>query len=238
MKKILCNVKSFITFDFHLQADFIKAQFDAIHSKSVADLPDWSTTATRQILISNYWFIYVAGHFTALLGASILVSMSINGMANQFHHYLSGLLTAALVSFPVLYLFHYRPYYNLIYLPKVEIYKEVHERKQIDQLEKCKQAQLSNLSLALIFYVFDKTSGINSLNATDQYAALLTKLYGVDKGSLKKNLELILGKKQQLQPRKSTEIQNRFTETYAFFENLNFPEGAKILKELEMKFHF
>ena len=40
------------------------------------------------------------------------------------------------------------------------------------------------------------------LKCTDQDAGLLMKLYGVDKGSLKKNLELILGKKQKLQPRK------------------------------------
>ena len=54
MKKIMCRVKSFITFDFPLQADFIKAEFDAVHSKNLVEVPDWNTTATRQKLISNY----------------------------------------------------------------------------------------------------------------------------------------------------------------------------------------
>jgi hypothetical protein len=63
------------------------------------------------------------------------------------------------------------------------------------------------------------------------------KLYGVDKGSLKKNLELIFGKRKKLPPRKHTEIQNRFSEAYTFFEKLDFPKGIQLLKELESKFH-
>jgi hypothetical protein len=238
MRQILCSVKSFITFDFPFRTDFIKAEFEAIHSKNSANLPEWSTTATRLILTSNYWFIYVARHFGAMVGLSILVSLMMNGMGNQVRLYLLGLITATLISFPILYLFHYRPNYNALFLPKVEIIKEVQERKQLEQLEKCKQAQLSNLSLALIFYVFDKTTGINSLTATDQHSGLLMQLYGVDKGSLKKNLELILGKKQKLPPRKATEIQNRFNEAYTFLEQLEFSDGIKILKELEGRFHF
>lgn len=232
----MCRVKSFITFDFPLQADFIKTEFDAVHSKNLVEVPDWNTTATRQKLISNYWFTYVARHFSAILGLSVLTSLLINGMVSHFNLYLLGLITSTLVSYPILYLFHYRPNYNSVFLPRLEVFKEVYERKQIEQLEKCKQAQLSNLSLTLIFYVFDKTSGINSLKCTDQDAGLLMKLYGVDKGSLRKNLELILGKKQKLQPRKYTEIQNRFNEAYTFFENLGFPKGVQLLKELESKF--
>lgn len=232
----MCRVKSFITFDFPLQADFIKAEFDSVHSKNLVEVPDWNTTATRQKLISNYWFTYVARHYTAILGLSVLASLFINGVVNQFNLYLLGLITSTLISYPILYLFHYRPNYNSVFLPRLEVFKEVYERKQIEQLEKCKQAQLSNLSLVLIYYVFDKTSGINSLKCTDQDAGLLMKLYGVDKGSLRRNLELILGKKKKLQPRKYTEIQNRFNEAYAFFENLGFPKGIQLLKELEAKF--
>ena len=236
MKEILCSLKSFITFDFPLQADFIKAEFNSIHSKNLVDLPEWSTTATRQKLIADYWFTYVARHFTVIFVLSALASLIINGVVNQFNLYLLGLVTSALISYPILYLFHYRPYYNSGFLPKLEVIKEVYERKQLEQLEKCKQAQLSNLTLALIFYVFDKTSGINTLKCTDQDAELLMKLYGVDKGSLRKNLELIFGKKQKLLPRKYTEIQNRFNEAYTFFEKLDFPKGVELLKELEAKF--
>lgn len=235
MKEILSSVKSFITFDFPLQADFIKAEFNTIHCKHLVDLPEWSTTATRQKLISNYWFIYVAGHFFVILGLSVLLCLLINRGFTQFNLYPAGLLTCALISYPIFYLFHYRPYYDSIFLPRLEVFKEVCERKQVEQLEKCKQAQLSNLGLTLIFYVFDKTSGIKTLKSTDTYSELLMKLYGVDKGSLRKNLELILGKKQKLQPRKYTEIQNRFNEAYSFFEKLDFPKGIQLLKELETK---
>jgi len=61
------------------------------------------------------------------------------------------------------------------------------------------------------------------------------KLFGVDHGSLKKNLELILGKKRGLKDRKQTEIRHRFEEAYAFFQDLQFSQGVLILKELEAK---
>jgi hypothetical protein len=120
-------------------------------------------------------------------------------------------------------------------LPRLETVKEAYERKQIEHLEKCRQAQLSNFALALVFYVFDKTCGINTLQCNDQSARLLMKLYGVDAGSLKKNLELIIGKRKKLSGRKITEVQNRFNEAYKFFEKLKFVDGVRLLEELETK---
>jgi len=67
----------------------------------------------------------------------------------------------------------------------------------------------------------------------------LPSIYGVDQGSLKKNLELILGtssKRKNLSNRQRTEMKNRFTEAYEFFEMLQFQQGVQILQELEMKF--
>lgn len=117
----------------------------------------------------------------------------------------------------------------------METVKETYERKQIEQLEKCRQAQLSNFALVLIFYVFEKTSSINTLRCDDQSAGLLTKLFGVDQGSLKKNLEFVLGKKKKIPPRKRTEILNRFDEATDFFEEMVFPKGITILSELQKK---
>ena len=77
---------------------------------------------------------------------------------------------------------------------------------------------------------------MSSLQCNDQYAGLLTKLYGVDKGSLKKNLGLIYGRKKNLPQRKYTEIQNRFKEAYTFFEEIQFKDGLHILSQLEQKF--
>jgi hypothetical protein len=118
----------------------------------------------------------------------------------------------------------------------VETVKEEYERKVVEQLEKCRQAQLSNFAFSLVFYVFDKTSGINALQCNDHFARVQMKLFGVDQGSLKKNLELILGKKKGMTERKQTEIRHRFEEAYAFFEELQFPQGVLILRELESKF--
>lgn len=64
------------------------------------------------------------------------------------------------------------------------------------------------------------------------------KLYGVDPGSMKKNLELVLGtgKRKNMTDRKITEIRNRLNETYDFLEALQFSAGIEKLKELETKF--
>jgi hypothetical protein len=91
-------------------------------------------------------------------------------------------------------------------LPRLETIKEAYERKQMEQLGKCRQAQLSNFALALIFYVFDKTSGMNTLQCNDQSAELLMKLFGVDHGSLKKNLGVIYGKKGKVSSRRQTVV--------------------------------
>lgn len=238
MKKIMCSVKSFITFDFPLQADFIKTEFDAIHSKNLAVWPEWSTTATKQILISKYWFNYVAGHFTVILGLSILTALMVAGINGQLALYLFGLLTSALISFPILNLFHYRPYYSALFLPKLEVFKAIYERRQNEFLDKCRRQQLSNFSLTLFFYVITQTTEMYSMKCDEGAANLLMKLYGVDSGSLKKNLELIMGtgKRKNLSERKITEIRNRFSETYNFLEDLGYVKGIEKLKELEVNF--
>lgn len=150
--------------------------------------------------------------------------------------YFPVLFVVGIFSFAVLLLFHYWPNFYGNFLPRLETIKESYERKQLEQLEKCKRSRLSNPALVLIYYVFDKVSGMNSLQCNDQYAALLRKLFGVDQGSLKKNLELIYGKKKNFPPRKYTEIRNRFQEAYNFFEEIQFTEGLRILNQLEQKF--
>jgi hypothetical protein len=235
MKDLVKRAKSFITFDFPLQTAYISTRFANTHKKLEAETPGWSTVATRQKLISDYWFTYVAGHFAVMLGLPMLVIFLWQDFGESSFYMLSVLI-AGVLSYPILHLFHYQPYFSSIFLPRLETVKEAYERKQAEQLEKCRQAQLSNLSLTLVFYVFDKISGMNTLQCNDQFTGLLMKLYGVDKGSLKKNLELILSKRKSLTTRKLTEIQNRFTEAYKFFEELKFSKGIHILKDLEMKF--
>lgn len=237
MKSIVKNANSFISFDLPLEKAHIAAQFSSIHKKSQIHSPEWSTTATRQKLIAEYWYTYVLSHFAVLFALPALVIIMVSGGFAQLPQYLAGFMVAGLISFLVLYLAIYRHYFTAFYLPQVETVKEEYERKVVEQLEKCRQAQLSNLALSLVFYVFDKTSGMNASQCNDHFARLQMKLFGVDQGSLKKNLELILGKKKGLTERKQTEIRHRFEEAYAFFEELQFPQGVLILKELEAKFH-
>ena len=237
MKKIMCRAKSFIIHDFPIQTEYISTQFAKTHQKLQVDIPEWSTEATRQKLISQYWFSYVTTHFAMLTGfPSLAVFLAYTfGQAN---FYAVSILIAGLLSFSILYIFQYLPNFRSIFLPRLQTIKEAYERKQAENVEKCRQAQLSNFALTLFFYVLTESNTIHYLKCDDNSANLLMKLYGVDPGSLKKNLELILSarKRQNLSERKITEIQNRFNETYLFLEELGYGNGITKLKELEAKF--
>lgn len=101
---------------------------------------------------------------------------------------------------------------------------------------KCRKEQLSTFSLALIFYVLDKTSGMNSLQCNDQSASSLTKLFGKDPTGIKNSLQLIFAKKHDLSLRHRTEISNQFNVAYQFFAKNDYNEGIKLLQSLESKF--
>jgi hypothetical protein len=236
MKDTVKKLQSFITFEHPIHLDYITQQFSNTQQKFQKVVPEWSISATRQKLIADYWFIYVIRHFAIILGLPALLFYLIPG--NFELQNLLGVFMAGFLSFPVLYLFVYRPSFGAAYLPRLETIKEAYERKELEHLEKCRRSQLSNLALCLVFYVFDKACSMNKLQPNDQYAGILIRLYGVDQGSLKKNLELIFSnaaKRKSLTDRKITEIRNRFSEAYNFFEEMNFPEGVSILKQLESK---
>jgi hypothetical protein len=120
---------------------------------------------------------------------------------------------------------------------KIAVQKEKVEQQQA-AIKRCRQAQLSNFALTLIYYVFAKVAGNNSVVSNDHTANLLLKLYGVDRGSLRINLELIAGsssKRKNLGDRKCTEIRNRFEEARNFFSEMDFPKGVSLLTDLEIK---
>ena len=110
--------------------------------------------------------------------------------------------------------------------------------QQQEEIKKCRQVQLSNLALTLVYYALAKGAGINNAAGNDRIAQLLQKLYGVDRGSLRNNLDLIAGtgrKRKNLGERKVTEIRNRFEEAIIFLEEIEYPQGIKTLKELEIR---
>jgi hypothetical protein len=218
---------------FALDRHSLGQQFSATHTSQQKDVAYWSTNSTRQKIISKYWFELVLSHFVFLFSLPVILLLL---MFPDRALELPAVFVAAITTFIVLLLFNYWPNFYSDFLPKLETIKETYERRQLEQLEKCKRAQLSNPALVLIYYVLDKVSGINSLQCNDHYAGLLMKLYGVDQGSLKKNLELIFGNKKNLSERKRTEIQNRFHEAQDFLEEIQCKQGLKILNELEQKF--
>lgn len=120
MKDLMQKVKSFIIFDFPLQSNYIDAKFAETHQKLQLDVPEWSTAATRQQLISNYWFTCVAGHFSLLFGVPALVLFFVSGGFHDINGYLVSTLLSGLFSYVVLYLFHYRPAFCATFLPRLE----------------------------------------------------------------------------------------------------------------------
>ena len=149
-----------MTFDYPLQTSHISAQFAGTHLKLQLENPGWSTNATRQKLISRYWFTYVVGHYSALFGLAILSVPFLSGNFTAF-----SLLLAAFVSYPILYLFHNRLYFSSTFLPGLETVKESYEHKQAKHLEKCRQVQCQILHWYLSFMFPTKRAALIPCNA-------------------------------------------------------------------------
>ncbi len=236
MKEMMQRVQSFVTFELPIEKNYISEQFTHIHTSKQENYTHWSTAATYQKVIANYWFNDVIRHFILLLGIAVLPTLLFHPVFISSE--LLAVLSGGIFYFVVMYFFIYRPCFCISFLPHLETIRETYERRQTEQFEKCKQAQLSNFALVLIHFVFTSTSQVPSLPCNDRTAGLLTKLYGVDAGSMKKEFRTYSCGKQTetLNRRKRTELKNRFNEAYDFLEQIGFPQGVTRLKELEMKF--
>ncbi|MBD0349530.1 MAG: hypothetical protein M3342_10220 [Bacteroidota bacterium] len=235
MKKILRSVILLLTFELPLAYEQIEELFINVQQNGQQRYSNWSVQATFRKVIFQYWYHYVLLHFAMLFGLSCLVSISFNLFSGHPALPLLGYLVYALITFVILHLSQYKPFYHAEFLPKLETIAATFEGKQLAQLEKCKQAQYSNLTLVLLFYVWNKTGDLGALSSSDHLAKLLTKVYGVDNGSLKKNLELILNRHTPLSARKLKEVEKGFEEAYSFFESLHYGKGIQLLKALELK---
>jgi len=124
MKDFVKKFESFITFDLLLETANITAQFADTQQKLEAETPGWSTAATRQKLISSYWFTNVIGHFSVILG--ITATVIFLSTASFEKRYLLSIIMAGLLSFTVMYFFLYRPSFGSVYLHYgTEYYNEV-----------------------------------------------------------------------------------------------------------------
>lgn len=233
MRDLLTRLKSFAIFDLPVNYNYLNLRFRQIHSKQGILFPSWPTKATTQSLISDYWknalkhyvFLLTLG----MIGVLALVSFSQSSLS---------LAVLGLISFLIylpMYFMVYRPILKSEVMPKLATIAADFEGKERLRAEKCKQAQMSNAALAIIFYVFTKTSGI-PLNKVDmQLGNQLMTLFGSSPDSLQKALKLITCKSPAIGPHKQTELEKSFEEARSFFMKLGFSRGLEIVDHLERK---
>lgn len=234
MKEILTRLQTFITFDLPLRNNYVHETFIATHQNYHNTHQNWCISATRKKVISKYWFRHVLMHFCAFFLLAIIITLPFNNNLNP--SYFTVCFTVGLFTFVVLIAWFYWPVFYRDFLPILDTVIATYEGKEQEMLNKCKQAQLSNFTLALIFYALSKKNGATPLFPDDHHAQLLTKLFGVDRDSMKKNLVLILNDVKDLSSRKLTVIHDCFEEAYDFFETLQLPECIHILQHLKEKF--
>ncbi|MDF2189833.1 hypothetical protein P2H89_15445 [Paraflavitalea sp. CAU 1676] len=265
MKEIVKKAQSFMTFESQLEIGYISGLFATTHHQQQNKVPHWAVGSTRVRLISHYWFTQVLGHFGLLLILALLIVLFTSNTVELGHF--PAILIAAVLSFGVLLFSQYLPRFMHDFLPKLETVTSTYQRelaqqeiaqlqlnigqqkkeierlklavsKSVEEAKKCREAQLSNLAVVLIYYIFAQKAGLPDLKADNQTSQLLMQLYGISPVSIRQNLELITGaggKGKKLSGRKATETRSRFEEAFQFFENQNYAEGTQILKALEMK---
>lgn len=234
MKDIVSKVKSFVTFELPVQPAYVHAKFASLHERFQTEDPNWSTAATKQKLISSYWLGKVPVHFVGILAIS-LTALFILGELRLTDKLVVNLFVASFTSYLVLLAFHYKPEFMHNYLPQVENATAAYEERQNEKLQKCRQAQLPNFSLTLLFFVFAQLKGIEILRNDERVSTLLMKIFGIDPGSIKKNLDLLIlpSGLSKASDRKMTEIKNRFDEVYSILTELNLEDAVDYLKKLE-----
>lgn len=127
MKDLMQKVKSFITFDFPVDTDYIRTQFAGTHFFYQKDIPEWSTNATRQKIIATYWLEHVLKHFSFILVFAVLLTVII---FDDFKALYPGVvIIVGMISFFTLFLFQYWPTFSFHFLPKLETVKEFYEQK-------------------------------------------------------------------------------------------------------------
>lgn len=233
----LRRIQSFATFDLPINYNYIYSRFHKTHEDYCSSYAVWATTATRHKLISEYWGNALR-HYALLIGASVLFVILIYSpliFTNSIQ--LGALFMIAGLAYIPLHYFIYRPTFNSDFLPKLETAIKAYEGKEQAWLEKCKQDQLSNRALVLLFYVLEKTSKLSFLAPTDRCADQLHQIFGVSPKGMKNELELVFKKDKLVKPdsRQYMEIFKSFGEAYTLLETMQFNEGIQHLKELELR---
>ncbi|SDC96529.1 hypothetical protein [Niabella drilacis] len=232
------NMKRLIdrfTFELPENPSYIYTRFRQMHERRRSIHRYWPATATRSQLIDTYWRSALL-HFSSIIILGVLVTSFFSGTLDLLYFLSVAIFTIG--AFPPLYYFIYRPIFNSSFLPNLENAIATYEGRELSLLEKCRQDQLSNRTLVLLFYVFDKTSCANYLSPNDKCADLLHKLFGVSTKSMKNELDLIFkkAKRAKMESRLRVEVNKSFEDAFKVLETMQFSEGIKLLKQLEQQF--
>lgn len=230
------RLKSFILFEQPFNYEYLSVHFRRTHEKHQEHFDSWPTTATRRKLINDFWF-WALCHYAALVAICGMAFLAVLGSFDI--SYLLLVLVVGILLYLPLYVLLYRPAFTSDFLPKLETVVAEFEGNQRVWAEKCKQEQLSTRGLVLLYYILDKCAEINFLTPSDKSASLLLKIFGVSQKGLKNELDLLFKKEKRakIEQRKQTEIAKSFEEVYAILEEMQFPRGVQMLKEMEIRFN-
>ncbi|WP_126244390.1 hypothetical protein [Chitinophaga rhizosphaerae] len=230
------RLKSFILFEQPFNFQYLTLHFRRTHEKHQEHFDSWPIAATRRKLINDFWF-WALCHYAALVAICGIVFLGVLATFNI--SYLLLVLVVGILLYLPLYVLLYRPAFTGDFLPKLETVISEFEGNQRIWAEKCKQEQLSTRGLVLLYYILDKCAEINFLTPSDKSASLLLKIFGVSQKGLKNELDLLFKKEKRakIEQRKQTEITKSFEEVYAIFEEMQFPKGVQMLKELEIRYN-
>ncbi|NLR58896.1 hypothetical protein HGH93_12340 [Chitinophaga polysaccharea] len=229
------QLKSFFTFDLPVNYSYIYSRFRKTHKGQRDIYASWPAEATRRQLINEYWS-NALWHYLLLFVLADVVVFFYSGQFNAM--YMLAGVTLGMVAYLPVYFLIYRPIFTGDFLPKLETVIAAYEGRERAWLEKCKQDQLTNRALVLLFYAFDKASKANYLTPSDKCADLLHKIFGSSPDGIKKALDLIFkkDKRAKLEHRHLVEVGKSFEEAYAILEAMQFDEGIQRLKQLEQQF--
>lgn len=229
------QLKSFFTFDLPVKYGYIYSRFRKTHEGQRDIYASWPAEATRRQLINEYWS-NALWHYSLLFVLADAIVLFYCGQWTAMY-ILAGVMFGMITYIP-LYVLLYQPIFTIEFLPKLETAMAAYDGRERAWQEKCKQDQLSNRALVLLFYAFDKTSKVNYLTPSDKCADLLHKIFGSSPDGIKKALDLVFkkDKRAKLEHRHLIEVGKSFEEAYAILEAMQFDEGIQRLKQLEQQF--
>lgn len=233
MKKNLQRLVSFATFDLPNNVGYNQLLLRTIHKEQIAAIPRWNIEGTRRKLIAHYWYRHVLYHFLSLFAIALLIILPFSPYFNLL--YLSVLCMMGAISFGIVYLCIYLPFFSSAFLPQLESLIANHRKAQIEIPQtKSAKTQSKIPALTTILYALFKTAGAERVSSDAFSAQMINRLTGVDTDSIKENLRRIIHPKT-LTPKERVEIVKGITVAKIYFEKLGHPPAIKLLDGLEMK---